>query len=113
MEEKKRPWGELFDAFLWTIIFLLRFDIVLEGVQELRLKDITALCVCVTLILLSLLRFFLYNRKTVLLWTEVVCVTLAAVFLTIYFENYFLRFLMWIMVCFDWYGVWEHYRRSR
>ena len=133
MEPSKRPWVQLFNAVIFALLFFTRLDTYTDVLpihdtiyspekwQEIQLEYGAILCGYACLVLLSLLRFFLYNRETVLLWTEAVLVTLAAVCLSLWvflsietaILTYVVLLALWAIICFDWYSVWKHYHHPQ
>ena len=88
MEENKRPWANLFNAALWAVLLWTRMDTYFDLLpihgkifspevwRDLQTEYIALFLIYAALILLSLLRFFLYNRKLLLLWATAITVTL-------------------------------------
>ena len=132
MKENKRPWIKLFDAVLWGGLFWMKLhtytDYLLpihnevfspEEWQKLQGEHIVIFLMYGTLVLLSLLRFFLYNRKVLLLWAEAVLYTLCCVcgiagllLLPVFTDKWFyLLVAVLLAVCvWSWYDLWKHYR---
>ena len=88
-----------------------------ETWQKLQMEYTIMFCSYVCLILVFLLRFFLYNRKSALLWSE--AATLTAFSLPTTFGillssgktgiTYFMLLILWCFAFFEWYCVWRHY----
>ena len=129
MEEKKRPWIQLLVAAVWAAMLWMKLDTYTdllsvhnkifspETWQQLQMEYKMMFCSYVCLILVFLLRFFLYNRKSALLWSE--AATLTAFSLPTTFGillsssktgiTYFVLLILWFFACFEWYRVWSHY----
>lgn len=129
MEENKRPWSNLLCAALWGVLMYQKVKNYLDLVyvhddifspetwQKLQMEYTIMFCSYVCLILVFLLRFFLYNRKSALLWSE--AATLTAFSLPTTFGillssgktgiTYFVLLILWCFAFFEWYRVWRHY----
>ena len=129
MEENKRPWSNLLCAALWGVLMYQKVENYLDLVyvhddifspeawQKLQMEYTMMFCSYVCLILVFLLRFFLYNRKSALLWSE--AATLTAFSLPTTFGillssgktgiTYFVLLILWCFAFFEWYRVWRHY----
>jgi hypothetical protein len=129
MEEKKRPWSNLLCAAIWSVLLWMKLDTYTdllsvhnkifshERWQQLQMEYTMMFCSYVCLILVFLLRFFLYNRKSALLWSE--AATLTAFSLPTTFGillssgktgiTYFVLLILWCFAFFEWYRVWRHY----
>ena len=131
MEENKRPWANLFNAALWAVLLWTRLDIYFDLLpihdkifspevwRDLQTEYIALFLMYGTLVLLSLLRFFLYNRKGLLLWAEAVLYTLCCVcgiagllFLPVFTDKWLYLFgAVLLAVCiWSWRDLWKHYR---
>ena len=129
MEENKRPWSNLLCAAIWGAALWMKLDTYTdllsvhnkifshERWQQLQMEYTMMFCSYVCLILVFLLRFFLYNRKSALLWSE--AATLTAFSLPTTFGillssgktgiTYFVLLILWCFAFFEWYRVWRHY----
>ena len=131
MEETKRPWIQLFNAAIWAGLFWMRLDtysdLLLvhdkifspEEWQKFQGEYMGIFLLYGALVLLSLLRFFLYRRKTLLLWAEAVFTTLACLcgvvglilLPTITDIWVYLFGAILLAVCiWSWYDLRKHYR---
>ena len=126
MEENKRPWSNLLCAAIWGVLLWMKLDTYTdllsvhnkifspETWQKLQMEYTIMFCSYVCLILVFLLRFFLYNRKSALLWSE--AATLTAFSLPTTFgillssgKTGITYFVLLILCLVEWYGVWKHY----
>ena len=127
MEEKKRPWGELFAAAVWGVVMYLKLQSYLgvantnEVWQKLRMEYLAMVCVYGSLGLLSLLRFFLYRRKNALAWSEAIVITLVSLLMmlsgVLSFNNSdfscFSMVALWILIFLAWSNVWRSYHNPK
>ena len=130
MEENKRSWWQLLNAALWAGMFWMRLDsynyllafhdelFSPEAWQKLQLEYLMMFCLYGCLVLLSLFRFFLYDRKAALLWVEAITTTLVCVLGSVGLlllptastgGIIFLLLFLWALAIFEWYSLWKHY----
>ena len=130
MKENKRPWSHLLIAALWGVLMYQKVEHYLDLVyvhddifspetwQKLQLEYMAMFCVYGCLILLFLLRFFLYNHKTLLVWTEAVATTIISLCGVVglillptisRFQIGFFVIILLFLCLVEWYGVWKHY----
>ena len=131
MKENKRPLVHLFNAALWAVVLWTRMDTYFnllpihdnvlspEVWQEMQIEYMAIFLVNSSLIVLFLMRFFLYKRKVLLLWSEAVFTTLATLFGVVglilcprvpsgwiyLFGSILLAVCVW-----SWYDLRKHYR---
>ena len=129
MEENKRAWSNLLCAAIWGVLLWMKLDTYTdllsvhnkifspEAWQKLQMEYTMMFCSYVCLILVFLLRFFLYNRKSALLWSEAAILTAFSLPTTFGILlssgktgiTYFILLILWFLVFFEWYRVWRHY----
>ena len=131
MQENKRPWIQLFAAAVWAAMLWMKLDTYLELLaahnkifspeawRDLQAGYMAMFLIYGTLVLLSLLRFFLYNRKMLLLWAEAITVTLicicGAVGLLLHptitdIWVYLFGAILLAVCIWSWYDLRKHYR---
>ena len=131
MEENKRPWANLFNAALWAVLLWTRMDTYFDLLpihgkifspevwRDLQTEYIALFLIYAALILLSLLRFFLYNRKMLLRWAEAITVTLICICgaVGLLLHPVLTNIWVWLFgavllaVCiWSWRDLWKHYR---
>ena len=131
MEENKRPWAHLLNAALWAVLLWTRMDTYFDLLpihdkifspevwRDLQGEYMTIFLVNSSLIVLFLLRFFLYKRKVLLLWSEAIFTTFASLCGVAGLILHPRVHSMWIYlfgaillaVCiWSWYELRKHYR---
>ena len=131
MKENKRPWTQLLNAAIWAGLFWMKLDSYTdllsvhnevfspEEWQEFQGEYMVMFLLYGYLALLSLLRFFLYNRKAPLLWAEAITLTFAfvcgAVGLSLHpvttgISVYLFGALLLAVCVWSWYDLRKHYR---
>ena len=131
MEENKRPWIQLLVAAVWAAMLWMRLDTYLELLaahnkifspeawRDLQAEYMGLFLLYGSLVLLSLLRFFLYNRKMLLRWAEAITVTLICICgaVGLLLHPVLTDIWVWLFgavllaVCvWSWYDLRKHYR---